>query len=44
MFKEVEFWRSLVYLIALRVDFVKMKHEENIRSTWKKEVTRASDP
>ena len=29
---------------ALRIDFVNIKHEENVRSQNNKEVTRASDP
>ena len=29
---------------ALGIDFVNVKHEENVRSQRNKEVTRASDP
>ena len=30
--------------LALRIDFVKIKHEENVRSQNNQAVTRASDP
>ena len=38
-------WFGAAYItFALRIDFVNIKHEENLRSPYNKGVTRASDP
>ena len=38
-------WFAAAWItFALRIDFVNVKHKENVRLHWNKGVTRASDP